>query len=221
MEYGLSEHRLFLLPYGLNAKRFCPAKRKARSAIRKRLGIPETVKVILTVGALNRNHKRIDFLIKEISRLDSSTWLLAAGQRTGETASLEKEAEQILPGRWRFVGWPHQRVPLLYAAADIFVLASIMEGFGLVIVEGMLSGLPVIIHNGHLFQWIAQGTCARMIDMSSKGALEKELRETLSMKGQPNSRDAAIERFSWQALTPEYLDMYEQVMNTNGYRNGD
>jgi glycosyltransferase involved in cell wall biosynthesis len=215
IKFNLSEDRLFLLPYGVNGERFSPANRKAYSEIRQELGIPEKAKVILTVAALNRDHKRIDYLIKEISRIDSSIWLLAAGQRSGETACLEKEAEELMPGRWCFVSWPHDRVPLLFATADFFVLTSTLEGFGLVIIEAMLSGLPVIIHNGPVFQWIARGTSARLIDMSAEGALQQCLRDALSIESHPNSRDAAMEKFSWKALIPQYLNMYEQVMTTH------
>jgi glycosyltransferase involved in cell wall biosynthesis len=212
MGFGLSEDKLFLLPYGVDADRFTPTNRKACFKIRKELGIPERARVVLTVGALNCNHKRIDYLIKEISRLDSSIWLLAAGQRTEETGFLEKKAGQLIPGRWCFVSWPHDRVPLLFAAADIFVLASLIEGFGLVIVEAMLSGSPVIIHNSPVFHWIAQGTSAKLIDMSLQGELARALDEVLSESHCSSCRDDAVRRFSWEVLVPQYLNMYEQVI---------
>jgi glycosyltransferase involved in cell wall biosynthesis len=210
-EFGISENRLFLLPYGVNGEFFSPANNFLRLEVRRELGVPENVKVVLTSAALNRWHKRIDYIIKEIASTRDSIWLVAAGQRTEETVFLEEEAERFLPGRWRFVSWPYDRIRLLYSAADVFVLASLSEGFGLVIVEAMLSGLPVVIHNGPVFQWIAQGTYARVIDMGTEGELARALDGVLSQSNYSSSRDEALRRFSWETLIPQYLKMYEQI----------
>jgi 1,2-diacylglycerol 3-alpha-glucosyltransferase len=211
-EFGLPEHRLFLIPYGVDAHRFSPKTQSARSAIRHELGIPEEVKVILTVGALKREHKRIDYLIREISKMDESVWLLAAGQKTDETLLLEEEAVNLLPGRWRFVSSPHEKVNLLYGAADVFVLASLTEGFGLVTVEAMLSGLPAIIHQNTVNRWITDGTSVRLINMVVDGELRKVLQEVLHNGDEASSREKAKERFSWERLIPFYLEMYKQLL---------
>jgi len=214
-EFGIGENRLFLLPYGVDEKKFKPLNGDIRSRVRRELGIPENAKVVLTVAALNREHKRIDYAIREVSSLGDSVWLVAAGQRTAETPSLEEEAERILQGRWRFVSWPHDRLRMLYGAADVFILASLTEGFGLVIIEAMMSGLPVIIHNGPVFQWISEDTSARIIDMTINGGLSQILEKVLSETHFPNSRGEAIKRFSWRTLVPQYLEMYEKLMMDN------
>lgn len=211
-EFGLPEDRLFLIPYGVDAHRFSPETQAIRSAIRHELGIPEGVKVVLTVGALKREHKRIDYLIREISRMDGSVWLLAAGQKTDETASLEEEAANLLPGRWRFVSWPYGKMHLLYGAADVFVLASLTEGFGLVTVEAMLSGLPTIIHQDAVNRWITDGTSAWLIDMVVDGELMEVLQKVLHNGSEPCSCEKAKERFSWERLIPSYLEMYKKSL---------
>jgi len=211
-EFGLPENRLFLIPYGVDAHRFSPETQSVRSAIRHELGIPEEVKVILTVGALKREHKRIDYLIREISRMDESVWLLAAGQRTDETLSLEEEGANLLPGRWCFVSWPYERVHLLYGAADVFVLASLTEGFGLVTVEAMVSGLPTIIHQNAVNRWIADGTSVQLINLAVDGELKKVLQKVLHNGNGFNSREKAKERFSWERLIPSYFEMYKHSL---------
>jgi 1,2-diacylglycerol 3-alpha-glucosyltransferase len=211
--FGVGKERLFLIPYGVDGNRFKPEEsRGAREKIRSELGLPEKARVVLTVGRLDREVKRIDYVIREVSGLGDSVWLLAAGFPVKETPSLEKEAHRLLSGRCRFVSWPHQEVHRLYHAADVFALGSLKEAFGLVTVEAMLSGLPVIIHNGPVFKWIAQGTPVRAIDMSASGALSRTLKEFLSPDHFPSSREQAWRRFSWEALIPQYLDMYRQVM---------
>jgi glycosyltransferase involved in cell wall biosynthesis len=213
-KFGLADNRLFLIPYGVDAKRFSPELKSHRSEIRDKLGIPEEAKVVLSVAALKREHKRLDYLIREIGNLDKATWLLAAGERTEETPSLEEEARRFLCGRWRFVTWPYEKIHLLYGAADVFVHASLTEAFGLVIVEAMFSGLPILLHDSPVFRWISNGRLAQLIDMSTEGELTKVLKEVLSNNSCSDSRDEAIERFSWGALISHYLNMYERVINS-------
>ena len=214
-EFGISENRLFLLPYGVDGDLFNIGNRGHRQQVRKEIGIPESAIVVLTVAALNKWHKRIDYLIKEICHLDNSVWLLAAGQRTDETNALEREADHYLPGRWRFVTWPHQRIHLLYGAADIFVLGSLTEGFGIVTVEAMLSGLPIILHRNDVNGWITDGAPVQLVNMSVEGELAKALSNLLSNGTSGRSRDFAKERFSWKELIPQYVRMYTKLFEAS------
>ena len=212
--FGISPERLFLLPYGVDAHRFSPENRFHRSRIRSQLGIPENALVVLTVAALKREHKRVDYVIRELASLKEPFWLLAAGQRTEDTPFLEKEAERLLPGRWRFVSWPHASIHLLYGAADVFVLASLSEAFGLVTVEALLSGLPVIIHDSPTNQWILNGQPNSLCDLSPKGALAGKLKEMRIARSSRGAHETLAMRFSWPPLIPEYLRMYQKAVQT-------
>jgi 1,2-diacylglycerol 3-alpha-glucosyltransferase len=211
-EFGIPDNRLFLLPYGVDARRFSPRVRTLRSQIRKQLGIPEDVTVVLTVAALKCEHKRLDYLIREVSSINGPIWLLAAGQRTNETALLEQEADRRLAGRWRFVTWPHEILHNLYGAADIFVLSSLTEAFGIVTVEAMLSGLPVLVHKSEVNNWITNGTPVQLIDMSFEGQLAKAIGTFLSNGAHGSSRNAAKMRFSWEKSVAKYIDVYRRII---------
>lgn len=209
-EFGLSEGRLFLVPYGVDIERFSSETRSRRSEIRRLLGIPEEARVILTVAALKREHKRLDYLIREISKLTGSIWLLAAGQRTNETPSLEEEANRLLNARWRFISWPHETIHLLYGTADIFVLTSLTEGLPIVLLEAMASGLPIITHDGPLYRWVLGKSKTQIVDMTQEGSLTRAIGSCNSSA--PGTRDEVLRRFSWEALIPQYLKMYERVV---------
>jgi 1,2-diacylglycerol 3-alpha-glucosyltransferase len=209
--FGVTAEKLFLLPYGVNINRFSPEVRSFRNEIRRELAIPEEAKVILTAAALNRWHKRIDYLIQEIARLTSDFWLVAAGQRMKETAHLEKMARNLLPGRFRILSWPQEKMHLLYGAADVFTLTSLHEGFGLVTIEAMASGLPVIINNGPEFRWVAGDSNVMCIDMSQAGELASAVRSVAGGEYISNARESAIRRFSWESLVPQYLEMYQKI----------
>ena len=211
VRYSMPESRLFLVPYGVDGERFAPCNRAARQAIRQELGVPESARVVLTVAALNRSHKRIDHLINEIADLDSNVWLVAAGQRTDDTQTLEREAARLLPRRFRFVTWPQSRAHLLYGAADAFALCSLTEGFGLVTIEAMLSGIPVIVHDSPVFHWVAGEIGAHYTDMGKPGALAKSLTHVFNSVSQPTARGEVLRRFSWERLVPQYVDMYRRI----------
>jgi len=210
-DFGMKGDKLFLLPYGVDSDRFSPEVRSFRNAVRKELGIPDEAKVVLTAAALNRWHKRIDYLIQEVTRLPASFWLVAAGQRTEETVHLGKMAESLIPGRFRIISWPQEKTHRLYGAADIFALASLHEGFGLVTIEAMASGLPVIIHNGPEFRWVAGDSNVMCIDMAKDGELASAVRDASSKQFISNGRESAVRRFSWGSLVPHYLEMYRKI----------
>lgn len=217
--FGIPADRLFQLPYGVDADRFSREQKKHRTSAREELGVPSDAKVVLSVAAIKSEHKRIDYLIREVAALSTDAWLVVAGQRTPETEQLELLAESMMPGRWKFVSWPHYRVSELYGAADCFVLCSLTEAFGLVTIEAMLSELPVIVHDGPVFKWLAEGTTAELIDMSQPGALSSAVRKTLAcaasqsrVDGLGTSRRAAETRFSWRELVPEYVNMYRTAI---------
>ncbi len=211
VSFGMTRSRLFLVPYGVDGQRYAPCEPAARQAARLELGVPEDARVVLTVAALNRWHKRIDYLIHEIARLDSSVWLVAAGQRTDETEALEQEAARLLPGRFRFVTWPQEKTHLIYGAADAFALCSLREGFGLVTVEAMLSNIPVVVHDSPVFHWIAGDSGARYVDMAQAGELAETITRMFENGHRPGARAEALERFSWENLTAAYVTMYRTI----------
>jgi len=209
--FGIPDERLFLIPYGVNDSQFSPQVKVRRSETRRELGIPEEATIVLSVALLDRGTKRIDYLIRELSDLQRPLWLVVAGQRTHESDSLEREANRLLNGRCRFVSWPREKVQFLYGAADLFVLTSLVEAFGLVTIEAMLSGLPVVIHNAPVFKWISEGTSAILTDMSIEGNLRDIFERVFAQAELPSSRAVVAGRFAWQRLVPQYVRMYEQV----------
>jgi glycosyltransferase involved in cell wall biosynthesis len=179
------------------------------------LGIPDEARVILSVATIDRQIKRVDYLLRETASLDNSIYLLVAGHKSADTPELEREAEQLIPGRWKFVTWPHERVGSLYGGSDIFVLTSLREAFGRVIVEALLGGLPTITHNGPVFRWVTEGTSARTIDMASEGSLARELSEVLGKPAHEPVPEAAAVRFSWEHLIEDYVRMYSRIATTD------
>jgi glycosyltransferase involved in cell wall biosynthesis len=217
LEAGYPEDRLFLVPYGLNCETFDVGDRAAEA-----LGAeapPEDRDVILSVGAVNTHHKRMDWLVEEFSRLDSSEFFLwIVGQEEGEeTDVVKRKAETLLdPDSYTFSTVPYPQMPNVYAAADQFVLCSVREGFGRVYIEAMASRLPVVAHRTANTEWILGDNNPGLIDMTERGALAHAIQRLAKNAVDHDqlateNRRRAREKFDWQALRSRYVSMYEAV----------
>ncbi|WP_297467824.1 glycosyltransferase family 4 protein [Thermococcus sp.] len=112
----------------------------SKEEAKEKLGLGE--RVILYVGRLEPR-KGVGTLINAMKHVDGT--LLVAGQ--GSMLPLLRERAKLLGvgNRVRFLGMvEYSKLPLLYRASDVFVLPSLSEAFGIVLLEAMASGVPVI-----------------------------------------------------------------------------
>jgi glycosyltransferase involved in cell wall biosynthesis len=143
--------------------------------LRAELGIPADARVVLSVAAIKRKHKRIDYLLSEFAKIRQPSYLIIAGGCEAETESLVQEGRQLLGDRVRFlVGFPRQRMAELYRAADLFVLGSLFEMMPIALLEATASGLPCLVNRHPIFQWIS-GPGAQAIEMEAPGALAQAI----------------------------------------------
>jgi glycosyltransferase involved in cell wall biosynthesis len=161
------------IPNFVDTDRFHPGR---CPELRAELGIPGDAVVVLTVAAIKRKHKRIDYLLQEIGQVRATDpelplWLVIAGGWEPETDALVREGAALLGDRVRFlVRFPRERMPDLYRAAVIFVLTSLFEMMPIALLEAMATSLPCIVHHHPLLTYMV-GTGGKSIDMSISGAL--------------------------------------------------
>lgn len=134
---------------GIDTQRFMLSEEERaekRKIIRQRHGIPETAKLLLSVGEVNEN-KNHGVVIEALSKLDlEDVYYIICGQ--GPMMDERKALAQKLGlgERVVFAGYRND-VPDYYQAADIFVFPSFREGLPVSVMEAMASGLPVICSN--------------------------------------------------------------------------
>lgn len=138
--------RVRIIPGGVDLERFRPAADKA--ALRRRLAIPEGSYVLLTVRNLVPR-MGIANLIEAFGRAGAQApelMLVIGGEGPLHRRLEERAAALGMNGRVRFAGFiPEAELPAYYQAADLFVLPTAeLEGFGLVTLEALASGLPVL-----------------------------------------------------------------------------
>ncbi len=214
LEQGLNESRMILLPHGVSMEDYGQLK---QGVARRRLEIPQEVPLVLSVGA-HEAAKHLDFLIQEMAVADARAHLLIAGEETSsQTKRLRALASRLLGSRVSFGTFPHEFMPTVYAAADLCVIASRREGFGLTLIEAMASGIPVIHHDEPAMNWIAADGGVP-VDMNRQHRLSKTLNALLEnsstrLKLAQRARQRAEESFSWETLLPQYLKMYERALS--------
>jgi glycosyltransferase involved in cell wall biosynthesis len=182
------------------------------SQLRAELGVPIDRRVIVCVGALNAQ-KRHDYVIDELASLPAPRpFLLMVGQREPETASIAARAVQRLgTDGHRVLTVSADRMPDIYRASDLFVLASLWESFGRALIEALSHGLPCITHDHPVMKWI-MGEYGRTGDLGQAQGLARLLAEPREHDFSPQARRArhasVYERFSWDKLAPRYVDLF-------------
>ncbi len=140
--FGLPADFFYICPLPVDAHTF--DERNTTRDVRRELDIPADAPVILSVGRLTK-WKNLDLTLRAVARLKSRPapyCVIVGGGR--EQQPLENLAQELgIQDRVRFVGQQPETVPY-YAAADLFVLLSAIESFGLVYAEAMHMGLPCI-----------------------------------------------------------------------------
>jgi D-inositol-3-phosphate glycosyltransferase len=213
--YNAEPDKISVVPLGVDVERFRPLDKEAA---RRELGF-EDEKIVLFVGRIEPL-KGVDILINAAAMLESDVEcsVLIVGGDESSKARVD-ELQHLASGlgighRVAFVGAvDHDKLPLFYNAADVCVVPSHYESFGLVAVEAMACGVPVVAsrvggltgtvkdgETGYLIPWLCPEPFAERIEM----LLENEnLRRSLGEV----ARDA-VSRYGWDKVAERVLEVY-------------
>ena len=225
---GVAEERIARIPNGVDFARLRTAT--DRPATRARLGAAENETVFLAVG---RNHPKKDFvtLLRAAAELKkrghTAIRVVVAGLGT---TSLKPEAdelslgascvliEQIGNASASNLALPPDELVRLYQAADVFVLPSITETFGIVLVEAMAAGLPIIttdapgcrdiVRNGQDGILVPPSQPAKLADAMQRIMGDAALAAGLRTKSLARAVD-----FSWDDIAARYETAYFRLIS--------
>jgi glycosyltransferase involved in cell wall biosynthesis len=209
-EYFGAPEGIEVIPLGIAEPSFQPASREA-------LGLSAERKYIVAVGRLVRRKDYPTLLkaLKALDREDTSLLILGDGP---EREHLRQLAQQLgIGARVELRGFvPEEEKYQLLSNSDVFALASLHEGFGVVYLEAMYCGLPVVAADtGGQVDLLKNGETGRLVPVGDAAALGDSLRELLADAsraqsiGEHNRR--RFQEFSVASLAARYEQAFEQV----------
>jgi glycosyltransferase involved in cell wall biosynthesis len=199
--------------------------------LRERLGLPLDKKIIITVG---RNHpkkgyKFIPEIVEYLShkRRDFLWIMVGKGNETIEDAAKEKQLEQYLKvipaigiskeGAEDLYTVPSTDLIALYKAADIFAFPTLIESFGLVNIEAMAAGLPVVVTDApgcrelviHGYNGLLSpvGDTMGMANNILEVLEDDHFRNRLIANGLKEAR-----KYEWKNIAEKYVNCYQQAV---------
>ena len=228
--YHANKDKITIIPPGVDTSHFYPIpKDEARCAI----GVPETDPMLLFVGRIEPL-KGVDTLIRAIAHMrttgitDRYPHYLAiiggdpdADQRemTTEMARLQQLSRDLgLEDLVVFLGKRAQSsLPYYYSAAEVLIMPSHYESFGMVALEAMACGTPVVASQvGGLAFLIQDGVTGFVVPGGDHLALSERLTQMLSqpdLRARLGEQAAAYARaYSWENITSRIQDLYQEVL---------
>lgn len=206
-----------IIPTGVDAERFASGDGKA---FRKELGIPPNAFVIGYVGRLEPE-KNLHFLseavVQSLQDIETAHFLVVGSGSSGEVIA-QKLAYKGLSKRLHAPGTlTGQNLVNAYHAMDIFAFASKTETQGMVLVEAMAAGIPVVgIDAPGVREVVSDGKNGRLLAEESIGAFAEALRWVHALsrnqyKALQRAARETAEAFSESTCARKSLNLYEQV----------
>jgi len=222
--------KICTIPPGVDTDLFHPLD---RSACRHELGLSDSDNVVAFVGRIDPI-KGIDTLLAAANRLqqDIGEQLVVLivggdldenGEPMGALQEVSRAAQSLgITTSIRLIGaQPQNRLPVIYSAADVVCVPSRYESFGLVAVEAMACGVPVVASRaGGLIYTVEDGETGYLAaienDREFAEAILKILTNTSLRDELGSAARIAAHRFSWEAIAQSVRHVYHQL--ASGHR---
>ena len=226
---GLPQARLRVAPNGLDATRFRPASGAERDAARAALGpLAPDICWILFVGFFSKE-KAPDVLFDAWLAMQAtaprSGLLFVGATSSGYREVDHRLAEEIanraaalgLSDKVRFTG-PVANVEQAYHAADLFVMPSTREAFGMALIEAMASALPVLASKieGVTDEIVAHGHTGVLVPPGDVHALSAAMRRLLIDRNDAlmmgsRARESVVSKYGLDVVRERWLAFYSQL----------
>ena len=216
--YGAGAETIGVVPCGVNLDLFRPLD---KAVARQQLGLAQDESIVLYVGRF-APVKGIERLMEAIAHLQHHQrfrLLIVGGDGDGapEYKSFRRLARKLsIEDSVTFIGRiEHDGLPPYYSAADVLAVPSHYESFGLVALESLASGTPVVATKvGAMESILREGETGHVVNNGSPRALADAI-ETFISRTHPPSADAiraTVRRFSWANVASAMIDEYATVL---------
>jgi len=216
---GVSREKIEVILNGVDLDQFKPCDHLR--SLKEEMGLPLDSQVIGIVGRISEEKGQDDFIKAAglIKKTFPNTIFLIIGQTGNDTLKTRLRALAVAHGVDReviFTGYIPD-VHRVYSALDILVVPSRWEGFGLILVEGMSSGKPIVATNvGAIPEVVLPNETALLVPPSMPSAIASgvihllENPEEARRMGEKGRERAKM--FSWDRSGIQLDDLYKKLM---------
>lgn len=164
---------------------------------------------IISVGAFT-DEKRHDLTIIAVSKLKGIPRLLIVGGGGDKKSEIERLGKNLLGSRFEIKSVPHSEINSLYKKASILAFPSVpWESFGIVLVEAMAAGLPVVATDDPIRREIV-GDAGILVDPTDTEKYSLSLRKALETNLGDKPRKQA-EKFDWDKIAIAYEELFKTL----------
>lgn len=200
-----------VVPLGIRKPEF-------KSATRQELGMDSGRKYIVTVGRLVRrkDYPTLIRALKELGRSDTDLVMIGDGPEQANLSALAKELG--IADRVHFRGFVSNELKYqILSNSDLFVLASLHEGFGVVYLEAMFCGLPIIAANsGGQVDILRAGATGDLIDIGQVAEMTAaigKLMDDPDLRGRiGRDNKARAEQYTIAQVTARYEHVFARLV---------
>ncbi len=209
-----------VIPWGVDVNKFHPPTREERMYIRKKLQLRDEDLVLVFAGRLHPWKDPMTLVKATRLLLEDNTNVHTFLVGNGPLEEPIRDAAKSLDVAERVkvvndVDYDHGLTDY-YHAADIFVLPTKKEGFGLVLLEAMASGLPVVASDGGASPEVVgdsgflfrTGDPMSLAERISSLATDRSLREGLGDR----ARERAVRLFDWEQCCRSHIQAYSRII---------
>jgi D-inositol-3-phosphate glycosyltransferase len=221
--YGASSEIIGVVPCGVNLDLFRPLN---KAVARQQLGFAQDEFIVLFVGrfAPVKGIKRLMAAMVQLQHYQRLRLLIVGGggHHTLEAKSLLRLSRELsIHDLVTFVGRVEQdRLPPYYSAADVLVVPSHYESFGLVALESLASGTPVVATKvGAMETILREGETGHLVSNGSASLLSKGIEKFISSPNGLSADEvrASVLRFSWANVASAMIDEYAAVIRQDNF----
>lgn len=217
--YNVPENNIAVISCGVNLNNFQPVDRELA---REKAGLGKE-KIVLFVGRITPL-KGIDRLIKAFARIKKKNGarLVIIGGDNGDKLELEQlrhlSDKFDIADAVNFIGTiKHELLPYFYNAADVCVVSSLYESFGLVALEALACGTPVVATDVGMLKYIIQeGTTGYIVHDHSIEGLAERISDVLvwpeRTMEQSQKIHKSVDGFSWANIASSVQREFERVI---------
>jgi glycosyltransferase involved in cell wall biosynthesis len=204
-QYRIAESKIATIPNGVDVSRFQPSKCDSKD--------------VIFVGRLHER-KGIDKLLESFSKVIRSEpqavlHIVGSGEDEARLKALAKRLE-LNNKSVKFHGFVSEKGLVdLYSRSSLFVLPSYYEGFGIVLIEAMSAGLPLVsVRTGGAVEVIEEGKNGYLVDYDNmhEGIIKLLSNQNLRKKMGEESRKMVEKEYAWEKIAGDVLKVYDDLL---------